>query len=564
MNVKSYTRFSITSEDRPVQHHFSTWSARLAADFRREFQERLMLLDEALSEADDGTPSALRETALRHVTLVEAGHETAMVALECATVCRESHPVDYRALCAIIKVLIKGHVQLTEAELRRLLEFLAQADPLDPKIMAVDEAIGQVERKAAGQSVPADWRPLLETIRHNVGSSMQKKTKSIDTLMARIDRLSADSIAVRLKADDGWADGMLKELARMSESDRTKWEALLSHASTVAPEPPAQDWDAHPDEIHVDIRDTDAYGRELDRIFLTRTASSAWTQTTSERIRAIGAEAFESLRLELLEAVPDSRPGTLSQFSTNREVMRGLLWTCEHSNAPEVARAVRIAGLNFFRKNSPLGRTAVRMLAHMAASNGLEELTYLLQQVKAETQIRLIESARALVEERTGVGSGDLGDLALPTSGFNEIGKRVEQLSALTAELGVAGDGTVTLRWFKPNGQELKSIPTKVTREHQPEVHNLKTAMKEVKSTLAIGRERLESSPVEQRAWTIDAWRARYFDHPGGFARATAARRSAADRVLSRLSVILSKALLLADDTAITDPTISSQIGGDR
>jgi Domain of unknown function (DUF4132) len=326
--------------------------------------------------------------------------------------------------------------------------------------------------------------------------------------------LSADSIATRLKADDGWADAMLKDLGRMSESERKKWEALLSHASTVTPEPPAKDWDAHPAEIHVDSRDTDAYGRELDRVFLGRNASSAWTEETNERISAIGAEAFESLRLKLLQAVPDSRPGTLSQFSVNREVMRGLLWTCEQSNGPELARAVRTAGLYFFRKNSPLGRTAVRILAQMAAANGLDELTYLRQQVKAETQVRLIESARALVAQRTGVSSGDLRDLPLPTSGCSEMGKRVELLSGVKAELGVAGEGTVTLRWFKSNGQELKSIPAKVTREHDSEVHALKSAVKEVKSTLATGRERLESSPVEQRTWTIDAWRASYFDHP--------------------------------------------------
>ncbi len=496
-----------------MKHHFSTWSKRLASDFRTEYEERLRFLDRALSEASHGTPRALRETALGDLTFPKARHETAVVALECATACRDSHPDDFNALSAVMKVVIKGPLPVEAVELHRLLEFLAQSDRIDPKIMPVDEVVGQIERMAAGQPAPAEWWPLLETIHQTVASSTQKRTKSIDTLLARIKRLSDDSVAARLKADDGWADLMVQELARMDHSDRKRWETLLSHASSVAPEPPAKGWDVE-DEIQVNTMDIDAYYRKHDRLFFARNASSAWTEAINERIRAVGVERFESLRLEWLQAVPDSRPGTLSQFSVNREILRGVLWTCEHSDDPELARAVRIAAEYLYRKNSPLGRTAVRILAHMAAANCLEELTYLANQVKAQSQVRLIESARALVADRTGVPSGDLGDLPLPESGFSEIGRRVELLSGFTAELVLTGSGTVEFRWFKPDGERQKSIPAKVKREHAADVRNLKAAIKEVKSTLAAARERLESAPVEQRSWTIDNWRKRYFDHP--------------------------------------------------
>ncbi len=437
-----------------------------------------------------------------------------MVMLECANLCRHSHPEDFNAICCAMKVTIKGQLPFEPNEMQRLLEYLAESDPIDPKVMPVDEIVTQAERALAGETAPADWRPLLDTIQQTIDRSIEQKPKSIETLLARIKRLCDDSVLVRLKADEGWADVMRQDLASMPESDRRKWETLLSHASTVVPEPPATDWDVRHEEIQANIADREAYQAERDQKFFSRNASSAWRATIDQQIAAIGTDSFETLRLRWLQSVPNSKPGTLSQFSVNREILRGLLWTCEHSNRPELARAIRIAAEYFYRKNSPLGRTAVRILAHLPVTNGLEELTYLVQQVKAEIQVQLIQSARALVAARTGIPSGDLSDLPLPVSGFSELGRRVESLSGLTAELIVTGTGDVELHWFKANGEQQKSIPAKIKQNHEADLRNLKAAVKEVKSTLATGRERLESAPIQRRSWAIEDWRKRYFDHP--------------------------------------------------
>jgi hypothetical protein len=298
-----------------VQHHFSVWSTRLATPFQKQFEGRLQFLERALSEARDNTPRALRATALGSMGLPDAKCETAMVALECATICRDSHPDDFVALCAAMKIAMKAKLPVKAVELLRLLEFLAESDRIDPKIMPVDEVIGQVERVVAGQPVPVDWRRQLETVRHTIESSIQEKTKTIDALLARLNRLTDDSVVARMKADEGWADLMRQDLVLMNVLDRTRWELLLSHVSTVTPEPPAEDWDIRHDEIMVHIMDVDAYYAEHDRRFFSRNASLAWLETFHQRILAIGVEPFESLRLKWFHAIPDSRPGTLSQFS---------------------------------------------------------------------------------------------------------------------------------------------------------------------------------------------------------------------------------------------------------
>lgn len=438
-----------------------------------------------------------------------------MAALECAFVCRETHPEELSALCAVLKVVLKGQLPIQPGEIGRLLQFLSELPAIDPKTAPCDEVVGQIERLSGGQPAPAEWQGLLEHIRQRIAASGVKKSKAIESLLARITQLCDDSVTARLKADDGWADMLRQYVAGLEAVARRAWEKLLAHASAVTPEPPARDWDVDPNSIGINlVADPEGYHREFFRRFFARNAADAWRETMRERIEAVGAAEFDAQRLKWLQVVPDSKPGTLSQFSVNREVLRGLLWTCEHTDNVELARAMRIAAEFFFRKNSPLGRTCVRVLAHARAPNALDELSHLVNQVRSQSQVSLIEAARSLIAERTGVAASDLSDRPLPDSGFNEMGRRIETLSGFRAELVVTDSGSVELRWFKPNGDLQSSLPARVKRDHAAEVRNLKAGVKEVRSTLAAARERLELAPLEQRSWPIDKWRERYIDHP--------------------------------------------------
>lgn len=503
-----------------MKHCFSEWSKRIAPEFRASFDDDLSILERVLSEADEATPRALRETSLSHVGLPDvpgpdAKHNMVLVALACAEVCQNSHPDDCQALCAVLKVLLKGQLPLQPVDLQRLLEFMTTLPAIDPRIVPVDEVVGQIEKKVVGQSVLPEWSGLLKNLHQVVDAFTEKKTKSIETLLTRITNLCSDSVTDRLKTDQGWADLMQQDVVGLNDSDRKLWESLLSCASSVVPEPPAKDWDiSHDENRFSNMVDMDAYWREHDRLFFARRPAAEWKESINAQIAAVGVGSFESYRLKWLRAIPDSKPSTLSQISVNREILRGLIWTCEHSDDAELARAIRTASEFLLRKNSPLGRASVQVFVHLRASNCLEEMTHLLNQVKPQSQVRLIETARLLVAERTGVTSGDLGDLPLPDSGFSEMGRRVETLAGFRAELLVRQSGSVELCWFKPNGQQQKSVPAKVKREHAAEVRSLKQAIKEVKTTLSTARDCLEFAPLEQRSWKVDEWRERHVDHP--------------------------------------------------
>ncbi|MEX1233215.1 MAG: DUF4132 domain-containing protein [Planctomycetaceae bacterium] len=497
-----------------MKHNFSKWFNELSPSFRDCYKFELSQLDRVLSAAAEPLPRAMRETELRYLAYPDAKYKIAIAALQCASVSRNSYPEDCKALCVVLKVVLKGSIPIQAVELERLLELLLTWPVIDPQLFPVDEVIGQIERSVAGQPAPAQWQPLLEKVRQAVDAFAEKKTKSIDTLLTRIANLCNSTVIVRLKPDQGWADLMRQDVAGLSNLDSKLWERLLSHASSVRPEPPAKDWDITQDASPLNFADIEAYWHEYDRLFFARCPATEWKETIKEHITAVGAGSFQSHRLKWLQAVSDSKPGTLSQFSVNREILRGLLWTCEHSDDAELTRAIRIAAEYLYRKNSPLGATSVQILAHLRSSNSQEELTHLLNQVKSQSHVRLVESARTLVAERTGVPVAHLDDLLLPDSGFSEIGRRVETFSGFQAELTVGRSGSVELRWFKPNGEPQKSIPARVKREHAGEIRSLKAVIKDVKSTLAKARDRLEFAPLEQRSWTINDWRKQYFEHP--------------------------------------------------
>jgi hypothetical protein len=215
----------------------------------------------------------------------------------------------------------------------------------------------------------------------------------------------------------------------------------------------------------------------------------------------------------LLE-VPRSKPGYLVRQSMNREILRGLMWCCTGQDQPDLMRAIRVATEFLYAKNSPLAVTGLQVLLRLPGEGLLDELARLAGSVKADSQRRLLQSARKRIASRTGASVEELDDPILPTMDLVEVGLRREVYSGYTVELRVTGPQSVSLHWFKPDGSPQKTLPAKVKRNHAREVAALKDSVKGIRQTLSLASGQLESSLLTAHTWQQSAWRQRYFDHP--------------------------------------------------
>lgn len=102
-------------------------------------------------------------------------------------------------------------------------------------------------------------------------------------------------------------------------------------------------------------------------------------------------------------------------------------------------------------------------------------------------------------------------------------------------------------QWYGADGRELSGPPAAAKEAHAEELKALRVRVKEIGKTLKTQRLRLERLYLADREWPLDLWRARIRLPFEGNAT---------------LSMILSKAFLLADDGKIKDRSIVSQIAG--
>ena len=161
-----------------------------------------------------------------------------------------------------------------------------------------------------------------------------------------------------------------------------------------------------------------------------------------------------------------------------------------------------------------LGGTAVAALGAMPGMDAVGQLARLKLKVKFIPAQKEAEKALTAAAEREGLPRDEIEELAVPSYGMEEVGRRREVLGESVADLIVEGQDA-TLRWSKlADGKPIRSAPAAAKKDHADEVKELQAAVKDIGAMLAAQRDRIDGFFLDQRRWPLDAWRARYLDHP--------------------------------------------------
>ncbi|MFC7329946.1 DUF4132 domain-containing protein [Marinactinospora rubrisoli] len=219
--------------------------------------------------------------------------------------------------------------------------------------------------------------------------------------------------------------------------------------------------------------------------------------------------------------------------SENTQLMlRGLLWSLDvapHAETPwapallaDVARFTGTGrGGSKVLRGERLATAAIAVLGARGDEAAVAGLARVQAKVVKKTVAGAVDRALDGCAERLGLTRWQLVERTVPDFELGPGARREESLGEHTAILRVDGDGGAALKFRGGNGRELKSVPKAVREAHADRLTALRAELKELQSTLAAERFRIETALAEGRVWDLADWRRYYLDHPltGWFAR---------------------------------------------
>lgn len=121
-----------------------------------------------------------------------------------------------------------------------------------------------------------------------------------------------------------------------------------------------------------------------------------------------------------------------------------------------------------------------------------------------------------LLAERKGWTFNQLSDRTIPTAGFDEDGKM--ELDYGTRKFTAHLTEEMTISLTNPDGKTIAALPDANQSDDAEKVKQVKAALsaarKELKSSLAMQKERLYEAMCTQRAWRFDEWETYLRKHP--------------------------------------------------
>ncbi|NRQ36728.1 DUF4132 domain-containing protein [Nonomuraea sp. NN258] len=252
----------------------------------------------------------------------------------------------------------------------------------------------------------------------------------------------------------------------------------------------------------------------------TANPTPAWTARAAELLTP---DAVGLLR-EVLGRVPTHREGLMHDgyrdvllylHERTAQLLRGMIWTCEHLDEPwvtgllgdlAVATGTGIGGSGANSRSELLANAALGVLGRRGGLAAVPQLARVQAKVRKKSILTKVARTLDAIAAQTGLSAEQLLERTVPTFGFGPDGTRAE------AGLRLSLDGVITY-----DGR--KAIPKTVDRRLLAE---FRATAKELRKAVPAERFRIERALATERVWQ---WRdvcEFYLDHPvtGAFGRA--------------------------------------------
>jgi hypothetical protein len=313
-----------------------------------------------------------------------------------------------------------------------------------------------------------------------------------------LDEIMGDGWWNVLAPSEVWAEEAIGELQTLGEAQSFCWREMLLHCQLAKSAKPTGKW------LKQALPHLEAVGHTDFRERVTR-----WfNRVDAARSRKMLTSAYEAVDNQ--QRIQDR----------NGDVLRGLLWLCPYVVDADLLRAIRNLALSAYRKIRGLGPRAVKVgnaallaLGEIGSVEAVGQMAILKVRVKFGTAQIGIEKALVKAAEKAGIPREDLEEMAVPSYGLSEVGRRVEEFDGFRCEQ-VIENSKVELRWFKPDGKPQKSVPKAIKEKYPEDLKELTTASKDIQRMLPAQAARIEDAYRTNKTWPLKTWRERYYDHP--------------------------------------------------
>lgn len=405
-------------------------------------------------------------------------------------------------LKSLLSSLLRKKLPFEEGSLCQLLQYLCDINwMLFQEWISVNGFLKQVEYFVTDNGLSKELSAKLTRLKRTFAkSSGYAESRKVLNRIRKIQQGDASAVEeINLKTGEAWTSQLQSQLDNMEPALRNKWYALLTACQQASSAKPTK----------------------------------KWLKETKALIENIGTGSLVSVLLSVLPEIGKPGPSEKRTFqyssrqndptmvhTTHCDLLRGLVWSAGLVENKDLTAIVGDAADVCFKKIPDIGPRAPKIgnacLYALASSSlpGVAQLSRLEGRVKHASSRKQVAKALDLAAANAGMSKEELAEISVPSLGLTAVGELRRPMGDHYAMISAENSRKTSLRWFKPDGKEQKSIPAALKVSFSKEVKELKKIAKEIEKLLPAQRNRIERLFLDRRSLRFSHFREHYLDHP--------------------------------------------------
>jgi hypothetical protein len=367
------------------------------------------------------------------------------------------------------------------------------------------QILTQIERQQKEKEVSDKMIKSLTNLKNQINSIKDtyqdkdkiKLTEKIDGILFK-NTNEGEIKPTRFLGQDAFSSYANDVIDKLPDNERKIWFQLIAKAQKATGSKPSK---KYLDDTKVLFKElgTDKFKQIVNDWFVFLTGLK---EVSTEYRTSYGIYTSE----ELLSAI-------------NIEAIKGFIWMCAHFHDTSTLFNLAQLADRCYKKIPGKGPAAAAVgnacMFTLYKSKGLEGIGHLSRlklKIKQASTQQIIDNYIKAAAEEQGVSTDEIEDMAVEQYKLVN-GTREFQFDDYTCILKITGAGKSELLWYKPDGEQQKSVPGFVKDKHAAKLKKLKETQKQVDQTTSAQRDRLDRIFKTDRQMNYPDFKKFYLDH---------------------------------------------------